>query len=62
VKTRDLLNVEPCQYLEILHYAQDDVIPKDDAIPKEHVIPSENEGSPECGTVPVFGDPSLRSG
>ncbi|MBL7480406.1 hypothetical protein [Legionella bononiensis] len=54
--------MEPCQYLEILHYAQDDVIPKDDAIPKEHVIPSENEGSPECGTVPVFGDPSLRSG
>ncbi|WP_203162715.1 hypothetical protein [Legionella bononiensis] len=24
--------------------------------------PERNEGSPECGTVPALGDPSLRSG
>ncbi|WP_147279761.1 hypothetical protein [Legionella quateirensis] len=44
---RDLLNVVLSEYLEILHCVQDD------ETGMRH--PECNEGSPDCGMVPVFG-------
>ncbi|MBL7525048.1 hypothetical protein [Legionella bononiensis] len=56
---RDLLNGVLCLHLGILRRVQDEVTSTQF---KELRHPEYNEGSPECGIVPAFGDPSLRSG